>query len=440
MIGPVLLATLFAAEAPVYVHGRSRTSIVVGRRAGFVEGASPRLEAMSMIPILQEVTLDAAPGIDGVTIALDAWLALDAGDRMLAERALADVTEGWIRYEKRRFALRAGRLMLSTLAGRAERIDGAIVHYRPLLFDGAAALEVEAFSGLPVTPRYGDEALLDPRGPAATRDPLVLALAGTDWKRPGDWIAGASIGVRAEGIFSAGAGYVRKHDLSEIAREAVVASIGVDPWRFFGASASGSFDLYAGALEQGRIDVHSWPIEQVRLGAYAQRISPALLLPSTSLFTVFGTDTHQDLGFEADLFLGGLLRLGGIAELRRTEAEGGEVGRGHRLALVLRAPLPLWTEARTTLGFERLFDDWHGSYDYARAGVEAPLARWLALSADGGVFRLSSGGWAKRGGVAGTFAIGEARAAIALQGTDAPGLWSDVTLIGRIEWNAEHTF
>src|SRR5262249_8060166 len=194
MIAQTAASASAETSPPASVHGQTRTTAMIGERpyiAAGSGGASPGIGtdssgALSLsdrrfIPVVQDIFLDARPGVEGVTIALDAWGALDAGDRVYRSRALAEGTEGWVRWDRRDLSLRAGRLFLFNEVGRGDRVDGAEITLHPMTEVLGALMSAKAWAGIPVIPLYGEDPLLHDR-PEAFRDPLVVAPGGSDWK------------------------------------------------------------------------------------------------------------------------------------------------------------------------------------------------------------------------------------------------------------------
>lgn len=440
------------AEARASVRGRSRTFVLVGGQTHYeLAPGAPRLVEHREIPVVQDFFLDAKPGVEGLSIALDASIVIDAGDRLFEQRVFGDITEGYLEWKTRPLTFRAGRLFFPSFAGRSERFDGGSLALHPRIALGGVRPTVQLFGGVPVAPRHGDEVLLGV-SPELARDPLALAMGGTDWDRPGDWTAGAIVGLDWERRVELGVGYVRKNDLAEVDREAALARLMINPLPALTLTAHGAFDLYAEAIEDARAAAELWIGRDARVEVYARTSDPSLLLPSTSLFSVFATERHSELGVEADVWVGGKVRLYAAAEARRTDVAGSveESANGHRLSAAVHTAMPFWRGSRVVFSWERLADGWYGAYDYARAGGQVPVVGWWSLAADGGVFVIQPsevsdlGGTqraALRAGLAAIFQDAQDwRAAIALRATHDPDTKTDVAVIARIEWNAERTF
>jgi hypothetical protein len=433
------------------IHGRSRTFVMVGARPyfGIDSAGQGTLVERRFVPIVEDLFLDAKPGIDGFSIALDAWGALDAGERFYGSRLPADITEGWVKYEKKDLTLRAGRLFLFNDVGRGQRVDGGQIVLHPTAGLGDARVSLDAFAGVPVRPLFGEEPLLHDR-PEALRDPLALAQKGADWSRPGDIAVGAAAGLKIGTLVETRVGFLHKTELAEIDRQSVVGRVRLDLDPRLSLLGYGSYDLQARGLEDAELQLQSFIFQDVRVAVYGRARQPALLLPVTSIFRAFGSEIHQDLGIETDLFLTRRMRFSASAEARRTEpSDGGGRAIGYRAFSELRSELPFLGGSRGALSYERLFDGWFGRYDYFRASAEVPILRFLTASADGGAFliKASEAGadgpqkLALRAGVSAAL-IGDStwRAVLAVRATRTPELLDELAVIGRLEWNVDRVF
>lgn len=430
------------AELEASVHGRSRTTVVVGSRPLDSAGIGA-LRLKRFAPIVEELSLDSAPGIEGVTVSVAAWSAIDAGDRFLGHRAIADLTLASITWQTRHLLLRGGRLFLYSDAGRAAHLDGGALSLRA--DGGPLRFELEAFGGVPVSTDLGEEPLRN-AFPEAADDPLFYASRGGDWSRPGD----ASFGVRGSVAFEdfalLGLGYAQDRDLDEIDREAFIGRVHLAPLDALALDGAASFDLYGRAFEDADVTLSYWPTRSLRAAIYARARTPRLLLPATSLFSVFAGEKHSEAGIEADGFAWSTLRLSGSAELRRTELEdGSDDALGYRWTASARRTLLFWPGARTALSYERLSEPWFGRYDYLRCSVELPFSELWSISGDAGFFLVEKSSdalrVASRFGVAGALRVDErALFVIAGRATEDERGGSELALIVRIEWNVERTF
>ncbi len=103
-----IAAALISATPPA-VTARTRTFIMLSQRPYLeADAISGRLTERRFIPIIEDLSLDADTGVDGLTVALDAWIGIDAGERILAAPTVGDISEGWIKWAQPAFTLSAG--------------------------------------------------------------------------------------------------------------------------------------------------------------------------------------------------------------------------------------------------------------------------------------------------------------------------------------------
>lgn len=450
-----LLLALICAEGTAVdtpaasIRGHTRTFVMVGARP-YYSSSQGRLVERRVAPILQEIFLDASTGVEGVSVALDAWLTVDAGERVLGDRAIADVDQGFVRWRHRELTVTVGRFFNPSITGRGLRVDGGRVVLHPSRAVLGLDLLADVWGGVPVTPSFGQEPLRD-AAPVFAQDALDVAPEGADWERPGDWTVGGEIGTSLGRYGAVGLGYARVQDLAEPSRESLSARLEVEPFSWLGARAFGSYSTIYDGLEEAEVSLYAWPIRELRLNLFGRRTDPSLLLPGTSILSVFGGAVHSGLGLEADWFLGGRVRLSGGAELRSTEAdvEGDDRALGYRVNAAVRGRVPFITGATGVVAWERLADGWYGGYHQARLGLELPVFAGLGVAVDGGLFIVESetpeapspeSQIALRGGVAARWTFGAWRAVVALRGTTLERGSDDLAVLGRLEWNGVYSF
>ncbi|MBI4819645.1 MAG: hypothetical protein HY791_25455 [Deltaproteobacteria bacterium] len=429
-------------------------------------GGVPRVVSRRVAPIVEELTLGAQTGIQGLTISVDGWLAVEAGERILSSRALADLTEGFIEWRRPWLAVTAGRIQSFSATGRGLRYDGGSLSFHPR-FDKLVGipleLRLEVFGGVPVTPRFGEEPLLVEPMPPIPTDALDLANGGTDWQRPGDSCFGALLGFGNPARYFGSFGYSRTTRVAEVDREALVGLITLHPLRSLGLEGFVSYDVFARALEDSELVLIGRPAQDVRLTVYGRAREPALLLPSTSILSVFGGSGHQELGASLD-WSGRVGRLTMSGELRRTlESPDGvsEDPDRYRLgateaphgAVELRGPIPL-ARGRVLIGFEVLGVSDSPGYGLGRLGVELPLTRLVSLSAEVAGIRVEStqgeSGFGGRASLAATLSGSWWRLVAAIRGTESPTVpfssarqsaaSDELAVLGRFEWRSGTRF
>lgn len=441
VLGVALLCVLSAAPE-AGVHGRSRTTVIVGSQPLYSVSRGA-LELRRFAPIIEELSLSAATGVEGLHVDVAAWTAIDAGDQFLGERAIADLTLAAVEWRTRHLTVRGGRMFLYSDTGRAAHLDGGSLAVNTDA--GPLRFVLEAFGGVPVSTAYGEEPLREAH-PAAATDPLFYAPKGSDWARPGD----ASFGVRGAAsvldVVTIGLGYAQDRDLDELDREAFIGRLHVAPIRALALDGFASFDLYGREVEDAELNLSYWLSPGLRAAIYGRARTPSLLLPSTSIFSVFAGEKHAEGGVEVDGFVWNSLRWSASAELRRAALEdGGDSTLGYRLTAGARQTLIFWPGARTALSYERLADPWFGRYDYLRCSLELPFSELLSLSPDAGLFLVERTGRELRlagrlGLAAGVHVDERALFVVAGRATQDERGDRELALIVRIEWNVEHIF
>jgi hypothetical protein len=153
-----------------------------------------------------------------------------------------------------RLALHAGRFVLSTGAVRPVHLDGAHVVAQTL---GGTSAEV--FSGVPVVPRFG--------------------------RRSYDWLVGGRVAQRFGSFGVLGASYVERRDRGRETSEALGGDLALYLLRRLSMSARASYDLVSRDVAEVAATGALGSIER-RLELYGTLRNAALLLPSTSLFSV----------------------------------------------------------------------------------------------------------------------------------------------------------
>ncbi len=160
--------------------------------------------------------------------------------------------------------LRAGRFVLATGAVHPVQIDGAYAIGR-----APWGSSVEAFGGLPVVPRFG--------------------------ARSYDWMAGARVAQKTRQGIALGLSYVQRRAYGEVSAEELGADVAAAPLSWFDLAAFASYDLASPGIAEARASVAArW--DTFRLELFASQLSPARLLPATSLFSVLGDLPSETLG------------------------------------------------------------------------------------------------------------------------------------------------
>jgi|HubBroStandDraft_2_1064218.scaffolds.fasta_scaffold14615_2 hypothetical protein len=240
--------------------------------------------------------------------------------------------------------LRVGRFVVAT---------GAI---RPVQIDGASAIgrapwgsTLETFAGLPVVPRFGP--------------------------RSYDWIVGGRVAQRVGSAFTAGVSFVERREDGDISNEELGADLAAAPLPWLDVAAFGSYDVENPGIAEARASAAARS-DDWRVELFASQLSPARLLPATSLFSVLGDFPSQTLG--ATVRWRAAPRLELLASGAGQEVANGLGGNGW-----VRGTLKLDDEDRGRLGLELRRVDVPGSeWTGIRTIAALPLGKRFRYSSE----------------------------------------------------------
>jgi hypothetical protein len=271
------------------VEATSTTYVYSGKQPrGGLPGQAP--DVVTVMPVIEVVTVAARgvgnPVFENLEIAVSTWGAFDLQDRRwdagTGGNLTGDVVTGYVRGQlfSRRLTLRAGRENVAIGAGRVASIDGGDIALRLPLGIGLAA-----YAGVPVAQRF------------SSRD------ASRSWNAlGGDFTYGgrASVAVQLPFPFlrsiEAGASAAFVDD----GGEAVRRDAGLDArLRLFGDLAVNGWALWA--IEEVRLAelaaVATWrPGRAWFVTADYRHSAPDLMLPRTSILSVFSDTTRDEIG------------------------------------------------------------------------------------------------------------------------------------------------
>jgi hypothetical protein len=271
------------------VEASSTTYLSTGRQTrGGAPGQEP--DTVGVTPVVEVLTVAARgirnPVFENLEVVVSTWGALDLADHRwdsgVDGNLSGDVVTGYIRGQlfSRRLTLRAGRENVAVGAGRVASIDGADVTLRLPLGIG-----LSAYAGVPVSQRF------------SARD------ASKSWNAlGGDFAYGgrASITARLPLPFlrsiEAGGSVAFVDD----GGDAVRRDAGIDArLRLFGDFALNGWALWA--IEDERLAevaaVATWhPAHAWFVTADYRHSAPDLMLPRTSILSVFSDTTRDEVG------------------------------------------------------------------------------------------------------------------------------------------------
>jgi hypothetical protein len=240
--------------------------------------------------------------------------------------------------------VRVGRFVVAT---------GAI---RPVQIDGASAVgrapwgsTLETFAGLPVVPRFGS--------------------------RSYDWIVGGRVAQRVGSTFTAGVSFVERREDGDISNEELGADLAAAPLQWLDVAAFGSYDVENPGIAEARASAAARS-DDWRVELFASQLSPARLLPATSLFSVLGDFPSQALG--ATVRWRAAPRLELLASGAAQEVASGLGGNGW-----IRSTLKLDDEDRGRLGLElRRVDVPGAEWTGIRTIAALPLGKHFRYSSE----------------------------------------------------------
>jgi hypothetical protein len=199
-------------------------------------------------------------------------------------------------------ALRAGRHVFAAGAVRPLHLDGASVRIAPPL---AVPVVVQAFGGAPVASYF-----------QGRRD---------------DWAVGGRAEVRPLPAGRLGLSYLHRRDAGAIGFHEIGFDAAFTPLAGLDAATATSFDLGTGRAVHAHAAVGWRATRRLRVSADYTRRTPDLLLPRTSLFSVFSDGAHDRLSLGAEWQRGGLLLDGALSGQLHDGAPGGRAEAGVRL-------------------------------------------------------------------------------------------------------------
>lgn len=265
-LAPLLVPLLLAATPSLAADVRATSSTVFGAwkeiRDGETVLSAPIYELLAL-----EVSSTQMPGFAQASIVLRGWARVQAGDEPLDDHD-ADLQLLYARAENDLVTLQLGRQHVVSGVARMAHVDGIDTRLRL-----PGDLELQGWFGAIVNPHF-------------------------DWDG-GDRQGGARLSVDLPSNSEVGVSYARTLLGGEIARE----EVGLDAVAQAGpvnVIAFGSLDLDAIAISDTRLAVRTRAGDQVYLTVDAARTVPALLLPRTSIFSVFTDASRAELGGDVE--------------------------------------------------------------------------------------------------------------------------------------------
>lgn len=285
-----LASALVAASAQAdTVEATSTTYVSTGKQTrGGLPGQSPEL--VTVMPVIEVLSVTARgvrnPIFENLDVVVSTWGSVDLQenrwDAGTSGNLTGDVMTGYVRGQlfSRRLTLRLGRENVAIGAGRVASIDGGDVALRLPL-----GLGISAYAGAPVAQRFSSRGALRSWN-ALGGDFAYGGRASLTVALPIPFLRGFEAGASAAFVDEDG--------------EAVRRDAGLDArLRLFGDLALNGYVLYA--LEDERVAeisaLATWhPVRRLFVTADYRHSAPDLMLPRTSILTVFSDSTRDEVG------------------------------------------------------------------------------------------------------------------------------------------------
>lgn len=258
-LGCLLWAGLSTADT---IEARSTT--VIGGRPDLVDG-----QVHTVVPLIELVGLTAGslanPVFDDLRVQVAAWGALtDLTQPGLSGDVDLAYAEG--KLLQKRLRLRLGRQFMVGGAARAAYFDGLSAEYRSKLGVG-----MTAFAGMPVARRFGN----------LSHGELVVG-GRLFWNPVYTAELGASI------VYASDQGQVAREDVAFDARWLVARNLSL--------AGLASWSIAESRLAEVDVGPRWQALDNVELTAGYRRMAPDLMLPRTSILSVFADTSRDDLG------------------------------------------------------------------------------------------------------------------------------------------------
>jgi hypothetical protein len=180
-------------------------------------------------------------------------------------------------------------------AARYARFDGVAVDA-----DLGAGLDLSAYGGLTVLPRWNARRTFTYLGAAADSDLKDPALSLDTRARSSYTLGGARLGWAARRV-QAGLSFHEQHEAGGLARRTLAVDGTAEISAAISMGASASAELEAERLSEARVWLDATPTQQLDLSLEWLHTEPALFLSRQSVLSVFSADSYDEGGARAVL-------------------------------------------------------------------------------------------------------------------------------------------
>lgn len=392
-------AVAVAAAASVRaqtVEATSTTFLTAGQQTrGGASGTEPDLADVTTA--FEWITLSArglkTPITDDLQLVVSTWGSYDLQDMRWDNGTGSDVTgdvmTGYVRADflKRRLLVRAGREQVGLGTARMVQIDGGDVAVR---LPGGIGLT--GYVGSPVSQRFQSRGELKSWNPAGGNFAYGGRLSYT-LSLPGLSGRGLEVGASAAVVTDDG----------DTARQDLGVDFRAQPVRWLNLNGYGVYSLYAERFAEGDVMLSGPLARRLHVSADWRFTRPELLLPQTSILSVFSSERRNDFGGGLSYELTNDVSVGADYHLIVQPGDGGDNSYGNEVQA--RAT---WARGESSAGVEgfwldayengyvggRLFGRRNFGPIFAAADV---LAHFLREDVNGEDFSLTgtlSAGWA----------------------------------------------
>jgi len=320
----LVLASMLAASSALAdtVEATSTTYVSSGKQPrAALPGQEP--DVVSVLPVIEVLSVSARdirnPLFDDLSVVVSTWGSADLQDNRwdagTSGTLTGDVMIGYVQAKtlSRRLTLRLGRANVAVGAGRVASIDGGDFALRLPL-----GVSLSGYAGAPVTQRFAS------RGALVSWNALGgdLAYGGrVAWALP---ILPLEVGGSA--AFVDDGGEAVRRDVGVDARLRLLRSLAVNAYGVYALEAEDFAEISALATWQATHDLF--------VTADYRHTSPTLMLPMTSILTVFSDSTYDEAGAGVRYELTRNLEVGAdYHALLEPDEEGTGTSLGHDVAL-----------------------------------------------------------------------------------------------------------
>ncbi len=275
----------------------SRTYLQVYQRALLPGPGGAAVETELLAPIheylyLRADRLDTSWAEDSVGFELAGWASVQPAGDDLGQSPDGDLTIANVYHRLGPVTFVLGRQVQTAGAARFARFDGLTADVRTNSGFGATA-----YGGFTVLPRWNARPSYHHLGSAF--DTLVESPdALPEPKRSGEWLAGGRLGYAHDSLLAVGVGVHEQRTDSELERRNAALDLRLSPLEMLDVYGRVIADLDTPGLADAKAAADLYPIEPLHLALEYRRVTPNLLLSKQSVFSVFSTETFDELGGE----------------------------------------------------------------------------------------------------------------------------------------------